>query len=113
MYIPRKEQTSGEIKHKKFTILDLLDPDPQFPLLYTDSGPPYLNQSGSESLNPQSRQSADLFLQSSELGLPHPLTGRQCAPPPALIPGGEGTLAYRRGGERVPIPTRGHTCGTL
>jgi hypothetical protein len=38
----------------------------------------------------QSRQSAKLFLQSSELGLPHP--------PPA-----------GRGVGGVPIPTRGHT----
>ncbi len=38
---------------------------------------------------PQSRRSAKLFLQSSELGLPLPLK--------------------RRGVGRVPIPTRGHT----
>ncbi len=49
----------------------------------------------------QSRQSAKLFLQSSELGLPPspiPATG-ECAPPP-FGPGGggwEGTLACGRG----------------
>jgi hypothetical protein len=41
--------------------------------------------------HPQSRQSAKLFLQSSELGLPHPLTGRRvCVPLPPLVPGGGG-----------------------
>ncbi len=35
----------------------------------------------------QSRQSAKLFLQSSELGLPHSLTRRRVCPPP-LVPGG-------------------------
>jgi len=51
---------------------------------------------------PQNRQSAKLFLQSSELVLPHP------SPPGS---GGRGTLTgsgKRRVG-RVPIPTRGHT----
>ncbi len=63
---------------------------------------------------PQSRQSARLFLQSSELGLPQPLTRRQVCPPHPLVPGGGGTLAGGRGGGRVPIPTRGLTlfCGT-
>ncbi len=48
---------------------------------------------------PQSRQSAKLFLQSSELGLPHPLSRRRLCPP---------TLCGRGVGG-VPIPTRGHT----
>ncbi len=55
---------------------------------------------------PQSRQSAKLFLQSLELGLPSP--ARECALPP-FGSGGRGTLAAERGGGRVPIPTRGHT----
>jgi hypothetical protein len=55
----------------------------------------------------QSRQSAKLFLQSSELGLPYPLSRRRVCPP-ALWSGGRGTLAGERGGGRVPIPTRGH-----
>ncbi len=54
------------------------------------------------SLNPQSRQSARLFLQSSELGLPHPLTRRVCSPSPLL------QVACGRGGG-VPILTRGQT----
>jgi hypothetical protein len=52
---------------------------------------------------PQSRQSAKLFLQSSELGLPQPLARRLVRPSPDS--GGEG----ERGVGRVPIPTRGHT----
>jgi hypothetical protein len=52
------------------------------------------------------------FLRSSELGLPQPVTRRRVCPP---LPGsgGRGTLAGERGVGRVPIPTRGHTCGTL
>jgi hypothetical protein len=50
------------------------------------------------------RQSAKLFLQSSELGLPQPLTPRRVCPP--LGPGGEGHTRLR-GGRRVPIPTKG------
>jgi hypothetical protein len=57
--------------------------------------------------NPQSRQSAKLFLQSSELGLPQPLTRRRVCPP--FGSGGRSTLACDRGGGRVPIPTKGHT----
>ncbi len=56
---------------------------------------------------PQSRQSAKLFLQSSELGLPQPITGRRGLPPPLQFRG-RGTFAGERGGGRVPIPTRGH-----
>jgi hypothetical protein len=58
--------------------------------------------------NAQSRQSAKLFLQSSELGLPQPLNRRPVSPPP-FGSGGRGTLAGERGGGRVPIPMRGHT----
>jgi hypothetical protein len=58
---------------------------------------------------PQSRQSAKLFLQSSELGLAQPLTRRRVCPPPPPGSGGSGTLAGERGVGRVPIPTRGHT----
>jgi hypothetical protein len=56
----------------------------------------------------QSRQSAKLFLKSSELGLPQPLTSRRVCPLPPVI-GGRGTLAGGTGVGRVPIPTRGHT----
>jgi hypothetical protein len=83
---------------------------------------PYKVRSGRERTGPlgdcggrasQSRQSAKLFLQSSELGLPQPLTAGECAPRP-LVQGG-GTLACGRGVEGVPIPTMGHTvhCGNL
>ncbi len=56
--------------------------------------------------DPQSRQSAKLFLKSSELGVPQPLNRRRVCP---LGSGGRGTLAGERGVGRVPIPTRGHT----
>ncbi len=45
---------------------------------------------------PQSRLSARLFLQSSELGLPHPLTRRQVCPPP-LGKRGVGESQFRQG----------------
>ncbi len=38
----------------------------------------------------QSRQSARLFVPSSELRLPHPLTRRRVCPPPPLVRGGQG-----------------------
>jgi hypothetical protein len=57
---------------------------------------------------PQSSQSAKLFVQSSELGLPQPLTRTRVCPPP--LHRGRGTLAGERG---VPIPTRDIHCGTL
>ncbi len=57
---------------------------------------------------PQSRQSAKLFLLSSELGLPQPLTRRRVCPPHLWF-GGRVTLAGERGGGRVPVPTRGYT----
>jgi hypothetical protein len=53
----------------------------------------------------QSRQSAKLFLQSTDLELPP--RWRVC--PPTLWSGREGTLACGRGVGGVPIPTRGHT----
>ncbi len=52
--------------------------------------------------------SAKLFLQSSELGLPQPLTRRRVCPLPP-VSGGRRTLAGESGVGRVPIPTRGHT----
>jgi hypothetical protein len=60
---------------------------------------------------PQSRQSAKLFLKSSEMGLPQPLTRRRvCPPPPPVLGGGaQCALAGERGVGRVPIPTKGHT----
>jgi hypothetical protein len=54
-------------------------------------------------------QSAKLFLQSSELGLPQPLTRRRVCPLPSPRSGGRGTLAGERRVGRVPSPTRGHT----
>jgi hypothetical protein len=56
---------------------------------------------------PQSRQSAKLFLQSSVLGLPQPLTRRRVCPLPP-VSGGRGIHPGERGVGRVPIPTRGH-----
>jgi hypothetical protein len=44
---------------------------------------------------PQSRQSAKLFLQSSEIGTPHPLSCRRVCPPPPPPP----TLLVRGGGQ--------------
>jgi len=41
----------------------------------------------------QSRQSAKLFVMSSELGLPHPLTPCECVPPPLFGEGGTHSLA--------------------
>jgi hypothetical protein len=68
-----------------------------------------------QSCHPQSRQSAKLFLQSSELGLPPSLSRKRVCPPPfGPVEGGEFTLACGRGNGGVPIPTRGHTlwCST-
>jgi hypothetical protein len=47
--------------------------------------------------NAQSRQSAKLFLQSLELGLPQPLTRRPVSPPPLLVPGGGAHSLGREG----------------
>jgi hypothetical protein len=44
--------------------------------------------------SPQSRQSAKLFIQSSELGLPQPLTRRRVCPLPPVL-GGEGHTRLR------------------
>ncbi len=57
----------------------------------------------------ESRQSAKLFLKSSELGLHQPPTRRRVYPQPGFGSRGGGTLACGRGGGRVPIPTNGHT----
>ncbi len=56
----------------------------------------------------QSRQSAKLSRQSSELGIPHPLTCRRVYTPPPPSWGEGGKLACGRGGGG-PIPTRGQT----
>jgi hypothetical protein len=53
----------------------------------------------------QSWQSGKLFLQSSELGLPQPLTRRQVCPPP--FGSGGGTLACGRGGWGSPNSDEG------
>jgi hypothetical protein len=53
----------------------------------------------------QSRQSARLFLPSSELGPPHPLAPRRVCPPPFGSGGGHTRLRERGGG--VPIRTSG------
>ncbi len=50
-----------------------------------------------------------LFLQSSELGLPHPLSRRRVYRPTLWSGGRGGGNACGRGGGRVPIPTREHT----
>jgi hypothetical protein len=49
----------------------------------------------------QIRQSAKLFLQSSELGLPQPLTPRRVVPPPPGS-GGEGHTRWRERGWESP-----------
>jgi hypothetical protein len=57
----------------------------------------------------KSRQSARLFIQSSELGLPHPLTRRRVSLPP-LVPG-EGHTCLRERGSQFGQGDR--HCGTL
>jgi hypothetical protein len=54
----------------------------------------------------QSRQSAKLFLQSYEMGLPYSLIRRRVCIPP-LVPGGGGTLACGRGGGGSPNSDEG------
>jgi hypothetical protein len=54
----------------------------------------------------QSRQSARLFLQLSELGFSHPLTAGVCAPPPPLVPG-EGHTRLREEGVGGPNSDEG------
>ncbi len=53
-------------------------------------------------VRPQSKQSAQLFFHSSELGLPHSLTHRRVCPPPWR---GGGTIACGRGGGGVQLPS--------
>ncbi len=55
---------------------------------------------------PQSRQSAKLFLQSSELGLPQPLTHRRVLPPPLWLRG-EGHTRWRERGRESPNSNEG------
>ncbi len=50
-------------------------------------------QSGSQGVAPQSGQSAELFLKSSQLGLPQSVTRRRVCPPPPVLGGGAHTLA--------------------
>jgi hypothetical protein len=54
-----------------------------------------------------SRQSAMLFLQSSELGIPTPSPAGEGAPTPRF--GGEGHSSWRERGWESPIPTKGNT----
>ncbi len=60
----------------------------------------------------QSRQSAKLILQSSELGLPHPLTRRRVCPPP-LVPGGGAHSLAREGVGEYQYRRRDIHCGTI
>jgi hypothetical protein len=61
-----------------------------------------------------SRQSAKLFLQSSELGLPHPPPAGECAPPPAFGSGGGGAHSLAGEGLGESQFRRGDIhCGTL
>jgi hypothetical protein len=63
--------------------------------------------------DPQSRLCAKLFLQSSELGLPQPLSHRRVSPPPSLCPGGA-VHSLAREGVGVSQFQRGDIhCGTL
>ncbi len=61
---------------------------------------------------PQSRQSAKPFLQSSELGLPHPSPAGECALPP-LVRGVRGTLACGKGVGESQFRRGDIHCGTL
>ncbi len=54
------------------------------------------------------RQSAKLFLQSSELGLPHPSLAGECVPPP-FDSEREGHIRLGERGWGVPISTKGQT----
>ncbi len=56
--------------------------------IFNPPPPPTQIRNGTQTVQrtSQRRQSARLFLQSSELGPPHPLTHREGAPP--LVPGG-------------------------
>ncbi len=55
----------------------------------------------------QNRQSAKLFLQSSELGFPYPLTRRRVCTPSSLVPGGHTRLRERRWGGGGPNSDEG------
>jgi hypothetical protein len=59
----------------------------------------------------QSRQSAKLFPQSSELGLPQPLTRRRVCPP--LVPGGGAHSLAREGVGEFQFRRGDLHCGTL
>ncbi len=61
----------------------------------------------------QSRQSAKLFPQSSELGPPHPLTRRRVCTPPPLVPGGGHTRLRERGWGSPNFDEGDRHCGTL
>jgi hypothetical protein len=63
--------------------------------------------------DPYSRQSDKLFLQSSELGLPQPLTRRRVCPPPLLVPGGEAHSLAREGVGESQFRRGDKYCGTL
>ncbi len=64
-------------------------------------------------LVPQSRQSAKLFLQSSEWGLPHPLTRKQVCPPPFGSGGGGAHSLGDEGVEEYKFRRGNIHCGTL
>ncbi len=69
---------------------------------------------GSERQDPdtQSRQSDKIFSSRRNWDSFNPSPAGECAPPTPRSEG-RGTLAGERGVGRVPIPTRGHTLGTL
>ncbi len=64
-------------------------------------------------VTPRGRQSAKLFLQSSELGLPQPLTHRRVCPPPHLVPGGGAHSLAREGVGESQVRRGDIHCGTL
>jgi hypothetical protein len=65
-------------------------------------------------LGAQSRESAKLFLQSSALGLPKPLTLRRvCPPPSSVLGGGANSLAAREGLGESQFRRGDRHCGTL
>jgi hypothetical protein len=106
------EALVAENKALKEELAEMRSQEKRRKLLSPASDKPKLNIKGIIFLFwylPQSRQSAKLFLQSSELGLPHPLPAGECAHPPLWLGGGGGTLAYERGVGGIPIPTREHT----
>jgi hypothetical protein len=93
----------------RFVKVWTLVPTPSIPL-----GPPFLipYYIYISCVQAQSRQSAKLFLQSSELGLPQPITAGEYASLP-LVPGG-GAHSQARKGVGESLFRRGDThCGTL